>query len=63
MLALDGSPAALGDVVILQVVLYGAYVSMLFDVLSSLKENKESKKAEEPKEEKAEEQPAEEKVE
>ena len=63
LLALDGSPAALGDVVILQVVLYGAYVSMLFDVLSSLKENKESKKAEEPKEEKAEEQPAEEKAE
>lgn len=63
LLALDGSPAALGDVVILQVVLYGAYVSMMFDALSSLKENKESKKAEEPKEEKAEEQPAEEKAE
>ena len=63
LLTLDGSPAALGDVIILQVVLYGAYVSMMFDVLSSLKENKESKKAEEPKEEKAEEQPAEEKAE
>ena len=58
---MDGTPATIGQVVILQVVLYGAYVSMLFDVLSSLKENKEPKKAEEPKaeEENKEEQPAE----
>ena len=61
LLLADGSAATIGQVVILQVVLYGAYVSMLFDVLSSLKENKEPKKVEEPKaeEENKEEQPAE----
>ena len=60
LLLVDGTPATIGQVVILEVVLYGAYVSMLFDVLSSLKENKEPKKVEEPKEEaKAEEQAAE----
>ena len=64
LLLADGSAATIGQVVILQVVLYGCYVSMLFEVLSSLKENKEPKKAE-PKEEqpadeeKPEEQPAE----
>ena len=49
LLLVDGTPATIGQVVILQVVLYGAYVSMMFDVLSSLKENKEHKKAEEAK--------------
>lgn len=64
LLEVNGSPAMLGNVVILQVVLYGAYVSMMFDVLSSLKENKEPKKAEEKKEEApAEEEVAEEKAE
>lgn len=64
LLLTDGSAATIGQVVILQVVLYGCYVSMLFEVLSSLKENKPAKK-EEPKEEqpaeeeKPEEQPAE----
>lgn len=57
LLQVDGTPATIGQVVILQVVLYGAYVSMMFDVLSSLKENKEPKKVEEKKEE---EKPAEE---
>ena len=42
LLLVDGTPATIGQVVILQVVLYGAYVSMMFDVLSLLKENKES---------------------
>ena len=51
LLLVDGTPTTIGQVVILQVVLYGCYVSMLFEVLSSLKENKEPKKAE-PKEEK-----------
>ena len=61
LLLTDGSARTIGDVVILQVVLYACYVSMLFEVLASLKENKESKKAEEPKEEKpAEEEPKEE---
>ena len=46
-----GTPATLGSIVVLQVVLYGAYVSMLFEVLSSFKENKETKKVEELKEE------------
>lgn len=59
LLQVDGTPATIGQVVILQVVLYGAYVSMMFDVLSSLKENKEPKKVEEKKEEPKEE-PAEE---
>ena len=31
-----GSPVALGDVVVLQVVLYGAFVGILFNVLSAL---------------------------
>ena len=52
LLLVDGTPATIGQVVILQVVLYGAYVFMLFEVLSSLKENKEPKKVEESKEEK-----------
>lgn len=60
LLDIDGSPAVLGQVIILQVALYGAYVSMMFDVLSSLKENKEPKKVEEKKEEPKEEAPAEE---
>ena len=56
----EGFAVALGQIVVLQVILYAAYTSMLFDVLSSLKENKEPKKVEEPKEETpAEEQPAE----
>ena len=55
----EGFAVALGQIVVLQVILYVAYTSMLYDVLSSLKENKESKKVEEPKEE----QPAEEKAE
>jgi hypothetical protein len=59
LLQVDGTPATIGQVVILQVVLYGAYVSMMFDILSSLKENKEPKKVEEKKEEPKEE-PAEE---
>lgn len=59
LLQVDGTPTALGQVIILQVVLYGAYVSMMFDVLSSLKENKEPKKVEEKKEE-SKEEPAEE---
>ena len=57
LLGMDGTPATIGQVVILEVVLYACYVSMLFEVLSSLKENKEPKKAEEKKEE---EKPAEE---
>ena len=55
----EGFAAKLGDIYVLQVVLYVAYTSMLYEILSSLKENKEPKKAEEPKEE----QPAEEKAE
>ena len=56
----EGFAVALGQIVVLQVILYAAYTSMLFDVLSSLKENKEPKKAEEPIEEApAEEQAAE----
>ena len=56
----EGFAVALGQIVVLQVILYAAYTSMLFDVLSSLKENKEPKKVEEPKEEpQPEEQPAE----
>ena len=59
----EGFAVALGQIVVLQVILYAAYTSMLFDVLSSLKENKEPKKAEEkkeePKEEVEAEQPAE----
>ena len=56
----EGFAVALGQIVVLQVILYAAYTSMLFDVLSSLKENKEPKKVEETKEEpQAEEQPAE----
>ena len=47
----EGFAVALGQIVVLQVILYAAYTSMLFDVLSSLKENKEPKKVEEPKEE------------
>ena len=61
LLLVDGSPATIGQVVILQVVLYACYVSMLFEVLASFKENKEPKKVEEAKEEKpAEEEPKEE---
>ena len=64
LLLADGSAATIGQVVILQVVLYGCYVSMLFEVLSSLKENKPAKKEEAKEEkpaeeEKPEEQPAE----
>ena len=59
----EGFAVALGQIVVLQVILYAAYTSMLFDVLSSLKENKEPKKVEEkkeePKEEAEAEQPAE----
>ena len=56
----EGFAVALGQIVVLQVILYAAYTSMLFDVLSSLKENKEPKKVEETKEEpQPEEQPAE----
>ena len=59
----EGFAVALGQIVVLQVILYAAYTSMLYDVLSSLKENKEPKKAEEkkeePKEEVEAEQPAE----
>ena len=59
----EGFAVALGQIVVLQVILYAAYNSMLFDVLSSLKENKEPKKVEEkkeePKEEAEAEQPAE----
>ena len=47
----NGFAVALGEIIVLQVVLYAAYTSMLFDVLSSLKENKEPKKVEEKKEE------------
>ena len=60
ILVQDGFAVALGSIIVLQVVLYGCYVSMLFEVLASFKENKAAKK-EEPKEEKpAEEEPKEE---
>ena len=60
VLTFRGNAIALGNIVVLQVVLYGCYVSMLFEVLSSLKENKEPKKPEEKKEEEPAEKPAEE---
>ena len=60
LLLVDGTPATIGQVVILQVVLYGAYVSMMFEVLSSLKENKEPKRVEENNEEQPVEEPKEE---
>ena len=53
LLLADGSAATIGQVVILQVVLYSAYISMLFEVLSSFKENKEPKQFEETKQEQA----------
>lgn len=61
VLTYRGNAVALGAIVVLQVVLYGCFVSMLFDVLSSLKEDKKEPKKEEAKEEKpAEEEPKEE---
>ena len=62
ILVSDGFAVNLGSIIVLQVVLYGCYVSMLFEVLSSLKEVKKEAKKEEEKpgeEKKAEEQPAE----
>ena len=56
----DGFAVALGQIIVLQVVLYGCYVSMLFEVLSSFRENKEPKKVEEKKEEEPAEEPKEE---
>ena len=47
----EGFAVTLGSIVVLQVVLYGAYVSMLFEVLSSFRESKETKQVEEIKEE------------
>ena len=47
----EGFAVALGQIIVLQVVLYGAYIFMLFEVLSSFKENKETKQVEEVKEE------------
>jgi len=55
ILITDGFAVALGDIIVLQVVLYGCYVSMLFEVLSSFKENKETKKVEAKEEKPAEE--------
>ena len=62
ILVQDGFAVNLGSIIVLQVVLYACYTSMLFEVLSSFKENKEPKKVEEPKEEEkpAEEEPKEE---
>lgn len=60
VLITDGFPISLGQIIVLQVVLYGAYVFMLFEVLASFKERKETKKEEEPKEEKPAEEPKEE---
>ena len=47
----DGFAVTLGNIVVLQVVLYACYTSMLFEVISSFKESKEPKKVEEKKEE------------
>ena len=60
VLVQDGFAVALGQIIVLQVVLYGCYVSMLFEVLSSFKENKEPKHVEEKKEEPEAEEPKEE---
>ena len=60
ILITDGFAVTLGSIVVLQVVLYGCYVSMLFEVLSSLKENKPTKKEEAKEEKPAEEEPKEE---
>ena len=49
VLVSEGFAVTLGSIVVLQVVLYGAYVSMLFEVLSLFKEDKEPKKVEETK--------------
>ena len=56
----DGFAVNLGSIIVLQVVLYACYTSMLFEVLSSFKENKEPKKVEEKKEEEPAEEPKEE---
>lgn len=61
ILVQDGFAVALGNIIVLQVVLYACYTSMLFGVLSSFKENNEPQKGEEKKEEEpAEEEPKEE---
>lgn len=46
----EGFAVALGDIVVLQVILYAAYASMLFDVFTSLSENKEPDDKEEHQE-------------
>lgn len=59
-----GNPRSLGDIVIVQVIMYSSFVGILFSVFSELKEVKHTEKVEEVKEEaESKEEPKEETVE